>query len=487
MDALTQPEERENEAPAILRNPPQPHTPGFTESPHGIPESPHGIPASPTGPEGEPPQRSMRRRWIAIIAAVVLVLLVLIVVRRLYSPASRGERAGGEFAQNFSGEEAPIAVSVARAATGDIGVRIPALGTVTPLATVTVKTQVTGQLETIAFKEGQLVHKGEFLAQIDPRPYQAALDQARGNLSRDQALLADARLDLTRYEDLIKQDAVSGQQLDTQRATVAQYIGAVEADKGQVSAASVNLAYTHITAPVTGRVGLRQVDAGNYVTPGDTNGIVIITQLQPITVIFPVPEDYVTPLQQRLAQGATLPVVAYDKANSKQLATGKLLTLDNEIDPTTGTVKLRAIFDNKDGTLFPNQFVNVELLQDTEHGDLVIPEAAVRRGAPGGVVSTFVYLVKPDSTVTVRPVTLGTLDGDRVAVKSGLAEGDTIVTEGGDRLRDGARVLLPGAQPAEPAARPADKAQRPGSGRRRRGGFFGGGQGRPPGGGPPRF
>src|SRR6185437_1103641 len=276
-------------------------------------------------------------------------------------------------------------------------------GTVTPLATVTVKTQVTGQLQTIAFKEGQLVRKGQFLAQIDPRPYQAALDQAQGNLSRDQALLADAKLDLTRYEDLIKQDAVSGQQLDTQRATVAQYEGAVGADKGQVSAASVNLAYTHIVAPVSGRVGLRQVDAGNYVTPGDTNGIVIITQLQPITVIFPVPEDYLPQLEQRLSQGATLPVVVYDKANSKKLATGKLLTLDNEIDPTTGTVKLRAIFDNEDGALFPNQFVNVELLQETERGDLVIPESSVRRGAPNGVVSTFVYLVKPDSTVTVHP------------------------------------------------------------------------------------
>jgi len=479
VDALTQPEERENEAPAVLRNPPQTTPPGITESPHGIPESP-------MGPISEPSDGRKRRRTVAIVVTVALLILAFLVVRALHRPAETNERAGGQFAQ-ASGEDAPIAVSVARATTGDIAVRIPALGTVTPLATVTVKTQVTGQLQIIAFKEGQLVHKGDFLAQIDPRPYQAALDQARGNLNRDQALLADAKLDLTRYEDLIKQDAVSGQQLDTQRATVAQYVGAVEADKGQVSAAAVNLAYTHITAPVTGRVGLRQVDAGNYVTPGDTNGIVIITQVQPITVIFPVPEDYVPQLQQRLAQAATLPVVAYDKANSKQLATGKLLTLDNEIDPTTGTVKLRAIFDNKDGALFPNQFVNVELLQDTERGDLAIPESAVRRGAPNGVVSTFVYLVKPDSTVAVRPVTLGTLDGDRVAVKSGLVEGDTVVTEGGDRLRDGARVQLPGAQPAQPAALRAGErsGQRSGSGKRRRG-FFGG-QGRPQGGGPPRF
>jgi membrane fusion protein, multidrug efflux system len=485
VNALTQPEERENEVPAVLREAPRP-------GPAGIPEGPPDITESPVGPQEEPPGGGTRRRRVAIIVAAALLLLAFFVVRGLHRAAPTEEQAG-QFAQGSSGEqEAPIAVSAVRAESGDIAVRIPALGTVTPLATVTVKTQVTGQLQTIAFTEGQLVHKGQFLAQIDPRPYQAALDQAQGNLSRDQALLADAKLDLTRYEDLIKQDAVSGQQLDTQRATVAQYEGAVAGDKGQVSAASVNLAYTHITAPVTGRVGLRQVDAGNYVTPADANGIVIITQLQPITVIFPVPEDYVPQLEQRLSQGATLPVMAFDKSNVNKLATGKLLTLDNEIDTTTGTVKLRAIFDNEDGALFPNQFVNVQLLQDTEHGDLVIPEAAVRRGAPNGVVSTFVYLVKPDSTVTVRPVTLGTLDGDRVAVKSGLAEGDTIVTEGGDRLRDGARVLLPSAQPAQPTARPAsERDQHPGNGNRRgkRGGFFrgrGGGQGRGFGGGPGR-
>ncbi|MGH8261038.1 MAG: efflux RND transporter periplasmic adaptor subunit, partial [Steroidobacteraceae bacterium] len=318
-----------------------------------------------------------------------------------------------------------------------------ALGTVTPLATVTVKTQVNGQLQKIAFKEGQLVHAGEFLAQVDPRPYQASVDQARGNLRRDQALLRDAQLDLKRYEDLIKQDAVSQQQLDSQRALVDQYEGTVEADKGQVSAAAVNLSYTHIVSPVTGRVGLRQVDAGNYVTPGDANGIVVITQLDPITVIFPVPEDYVSEIQQRLGSGATLAVEAYDRTDRSLLATGKLATLDNEVDTSTGTVKLRALFDNRGGVLFPNQFVNVQLLESVLHDQLVIPEAAVRRGAPNGVVSTFVYLVQPDHKVAVRPVTLGVQDGDRVAVKSGLQAGDLVVTEGGDRLRDGSTVLLP--------------------------------------------
>ncbi|MGH8219587.1 MAG: efflux RND transporter periplasmic adaptor subunit [Steroidobacteraceae bacterium] len=487
MDALTQPEERENEAPTVLREAPRPSPPD-TGNPPGIPESLPGSPGSPIDPQqGEPPGGGTRRRRVWIGLGVVLLLVVaFLVVRGLNRGPSPGERGGGRFGQGFQNAETAIAVSVAKATVGDIAVRIPALGTVTPLATVTVKSEVTGILERVAFKEGQLVHKGELLAQIDPRPYEATLAQAQGNLARDQAFLADAKLDLKRYEDLIKQDAVSGQQLDTQRSTVAQYVGSVEADKGQVNAAAVNLAFTRITAPLTGRVGLRQVDAGNYITPGDANGIVVITQVQPITVIAPVAEDYVPQIERRISQGATLSVTVKDRANSKVLATGKLLTLDNQIDPTTGTVKLRAIFDNKDGALFPNQFVNVELLEDTLHGQLVIPEAAVRRGAPNGVVSTYVYLVKPDSTVTVRPVVLGTLDGDRVAVTSGLVAGDTVVTEGGDRLRDGAQIILPGAQPPQPAARPAGKPGQRANGRRfRRSGFLGGGGRRS--GGRPRF
>lgn len=478
MDALTQPQEREKAAPAALReNSPQPTRPDLVEIPPG---------ETPPGPT-EPPPRSRRRRKVAIVLAAALLLVAFLVVRGLHRSAATRPGAAG-FGPGVGTAGAPIAVSVARVEPGDIAVRIPALGTVTPLATVTVKTQVSGQLQRVAFKEGQLVRKGDFLAQIDPRPYQAALDQARGNLRRDQALLADARLDLKRYEDLIKEDAVSQQQLDTQRATVAQYEGAVEADEGQVSSAAVNLVYTHIISPVTGRVGLRQVDPGNYVTPGDANGIVVITQLQPITVIFPVPEDDVPDIEQRLSAGATLPVEIYDRANVKKLATGKLLTLDNEIDTTTGTVKLRAIVDNGDGALFPNQFVNVRLVENVLHGELVIPEAAVRRGAPNGVVSTFVYLVKPDSTVTVRPVELGAIDGDRVAVKSGLAAGDTVVTEGGDRLRDGSQVLLPGAEPARAVARPAgerSKAAQGGARHRRRAGSFNIGGGMPRGG--PRF
>jgi multidrug efflux system membrane fusion protein len=274
-----------------------------------------------------------------------------------------------------------------------------------------------------------------------------------GNLKRDQALLADAKLDLKRYEGLVKEDSIAEQQLDTQRALVDQYNGTVESDQGQLKTARVNLLYTRVVAPVTGRVGLRQVDQGNYVTPGDANGIVVLNQLQPITVIFAIPEDNVTALMQRVHEGGgPLTADAFDRTNSAKLASGKLLTVDNTIDVTTGTVKLRAQFDNADGLLFPNQFVNIQLLQQVLTDQIVIPNSAVRRGAPNGVTSTFVYVVGADRTVAVRPVKLGVVDGERVAVVSGLAVGETVVTEGGDRLREGAQVLLPSPAGAPPAA-----------------------------------
>jgi multidrug efflux system membrane fusion protein len=306
-------------------------------------------------------------------------------------------------------------------------------------------------MQKILFTEGQTVHQGDSLAQIDPRPYEAALQQMQGNLRRDQALLADAQLDLKRYEGLVKEDSIAQQQLDTQRSLVDQLKGTIEADEGQVKTAKVNLIYTHIVSPVSGRVGLRQVDQGNYVTPGDTNGIVVINQLQPITVIFAIPEDNVSALMRRLHDGGPMVAEAYDRTNSAKLADGTLLTVDNEIDVTTGTVKLRAQFENADGLLFPNQFVNIQLLMQLLHDQIIMPNSAVRRGAPNGVVSTFVYLVNPDHKVTVRPVTLGVVDGERVAVTQGLSAGDMVVTEGGDRLREGADVLLPGAAP-KPAA-----------------------------------
>ena len=380
---------------------------------------------------------------MTIVVLALMVVLFTYLRHKQPDPAAAGGRGG---------QNGPVAVSVATALTGSIQLRIPALGTVTPLATVTVRTQISGVMQKILFTEGQNVKQGDPLAQIDPRPYEAALQQMQGNLRRDQSLLANAKLDLTRYEGLVKEDSVAQQQLDTQRALVDQYKGTIEADEGQAKTANVNLLYTHITAPVTGRVGLRQVDQGNYVTPGDANGIVVINQLQPITVIFSIPEDNVTSLMQRLHAGTPLQVEAYDRGNSTKLADGTLLTVDNEIDVTTGTVKLRAQFANADGLLFPNQFVNIQLLQELLQNQIVIPHAAVRRGAPNGVVSTFVYVVNSDSTVKVRPVTLGVVDGERVAVASGLAAGEIVVTEGGDRLRDDAKVLLPNATPKSGAA-----------------------------------
>ena len=413
---------------------------------------------------GTPPTGGVRAflrkyRIALILLAVVLLLAVLIARHFNHKPqAGAGGPGFGPGSQGGpGGQGGPVPVSVATAAYADIQVRIPALGTVTPLAMVTVRTQISGILQKVAFTEGQLVHQGDLLAQIDPRPYEAAVQQMQGNLRRDQALLADARLNLTRYEALVKEDSIAVQQLDTQRALVDQYMGTIESDEGQLKTAQVNLAYTRIVSPVNGRVGLRQVDQGNYVTPGDANGIVVLNQVQPITVIFTIPEDNVPALMRRLRDGATLPVEAYDRNNSAKLADGKLLTLDNEIDTTTGTVKLRAQFDNADLALFPNQFVNIQLLQDTLQHQIVIPNSAVRRGAPNGVMTTFVYVVNPDHTVTVRPVTLGVVDGERVAVSAGLDAGEIVVTEGGDRLRDGAQVMLP--QAAAPG--PASAAQPP--------------------------
>jgi multidrug efflux system membrane fusion protein len=390
----------------------------------------------------------------------VTVLIVASMIGFLVYLRHKQAPVGG--APGRGGQNGPVSVAVATVASGDIQLRIPALGTVTPLATVTVRTQISGVMQKILFTEGQTVHQGDPLAQIDPRPYEAALQQMQGNLKRDQALLADARLDLTRYEGLVKEDSIAQQQLDTQRALVDQYIGTIESDEGQVKTASVNLLFTHIVAPVTGRVGLRQVDQGNYVTPGDANGIVVINQLQPITVIFPIPEDNVPALMRRLHEGGPISVEAYDRTNSAMLAQGKLLTVDNQIDVTTGTIKLRAQFENADGVLFPNQFVNIQLLQETLHDQIIIPNSAVRRGAPNGVVSTFVYVVDSDRTVKVRAVTLGVVDGERVAVAKGLKPGEIVVTEGGDRLRDGAQVLLPSAA-GSPAGAPSRGRAQPGA------------------------
>lgn len=389
-----------------------------------------------------PPLIRPRRR--SVTKTIIALLIVLAAsggaywwtqVRQADAPAAS---AGGHNGRG-GGAGAPVPVVVAVARKGDIDIERRELGTVTPLANVVVRTQISGQLQQIAFQEGQIVHEGDFLAQIDPRPYQAALEQAKGSLQRDQALLNDAQLNLERYKKLVAQNSLSKQQLDTEASLVQQYQGDVQTDQAQIDSASLNLAYCHITAPTTGRVGLRQVDQGNYAQVSDANGIVTITQLQPITVIFSLPEDDVPTVMKRLGAGATLPVTAYDRMQSVKLATGALVAVDNQIDTTTGTVKLRAQFDNQDNALFPNQFVNASLLMDTLRGVTLVPSAAVQLGSAG----SFVYRVNADSTVSMQPVKLGQTSGDSVEITDGLAPDDKVVVDGADKLRDGAKVTLP--------------------------------------------
>jgi membrane fusion protein, multidrug efflux system len=344
-----------------------------------------------------------------------------------------------------SGSRAPsgaaLQVGVVPVAKGDMPVVLNQLGTVTPLTTVTVKTQISGYLMQVAFHEGQRVNKGDFLAQIDPRPYEVALEQARAQLAKDQALLKNALLDLQRYNTLVAQNSLAKQIRDTQEALVGQYQATVKADQAQVDAQKLNLTYCRIITPVTGRVGLRLVDPGNYVQMSDPNGIVVITQLKPISVMFTTPEDNLPEVMKRLRAGATLDVIAYDRSGTNEIARGRLDTVDNQIDPTTGTVKLRAIFDNEEENLFPNQFVNIKLIVNTIREADILPNSAIQRGAPG----TFVYVVKPNRTVAVQKVTLGPTDGQRVAIMSGLQPGDSVVVDGTDRLRDGAKVTVASA------------------------------------------
>jgi len=363
--------------------------------------------------------------WIIIIVAVIGALVWIL---QPYSVQKNGRNNNG-----------PMPVSTTVAHKGNIDVTENALGTVTPLANITVRTQINGQLQEIAFQEGQDVKQGDFLAQIDPRPYQMALEQAEGALTRDQALLKEAQVDLERYQKLWKQDSIAKQQVDLQESLVHQYEGAVQADQGQVDTQKLNLVYCHITAPVSGRVGIRQVDQGNYVQTSDANGLVTITELQPITVIFTLPEDDIPQIMKRLNAGAALQTTAYDRTQRTKLAVGKMISVDNQIDTTTGTIKFRAQFENQDNTLFPNQFVNIELLVDTLKDVIIVPSAAIQRGAPG----TFVYLVKDDNTVTVKPVKLGPSQSDNVAVTDGLAESDKIVIDGADKLREGSKITLP--------------------------------------------
>ncbi|BFU94081.1 MAG: multidrug efflux system, subunit A [Nitrospira sp.] len=375
------------------------------------------------------PFATMLKRWLLGLAAACVLALggYALLAKSGEEPSRAGQVPGGA-------RTLPVLVVPAR--TGDIGVYLNGLGSVVPLNTVNVKSRVDGQLMQVLFQEGQLVREGDLLAQIDPRPFEVQLSQAEGQMARDLAQLKNAKLDLERYKGLVKQGYIPKQQLDTQEAMVRQLEGIVKADQSQIDNAKLQLAYSRITAPISGRVGLRLVDPGNMVRANDTNGLLVITQLTPITVVFTIPEDSLPPVLERLNSGRQLAVDAFDREQKKQLASGKLLTVDNQIDPNTGTVRLKAVFANEDGSLFPNQFVNARLLLDVKHGVTIVPSAAVQRGAKG----TFVYVVKEDRTVAVRTVALGTTHGEDASIDSGLAPDELVVVDGTEKLREGSKV-----------------------------------------------
>ncbi len=421
-------------------------------------------PSPASSPIGVPPALKPRSRGRLIVTCLLLLLVVAGIVWWSKKESATQQPRGGRNA-------APMSIVPEAVGKGDIGINLNGLGTVASLATVTIRSQISGYLQKIDFKEGDDVKKGDLIAEIDPRPFEATLAQAKGQLARDEAMLKGAQVDLARYQGLAAQNAVPRQTLDTQVALVAQDQGTVEADRATVKSAEVNLQYCRIVSPIDGRVGLRLVDQGNYVTPGDATGLVVITQLQPISVLFTVPEDNLQAISKRIQAGAVLPAAAFSRDGAHKIADGTLDTFDSQIDPTTGTIKLRAQFPNETRTLYPNQFVNVRLLLDTHKDVTTMPTAGVQRGVPG----TFVYLVNADNTVSVRKIELGVTDGDRVEVRSGLVPGDRIVIDGADKLRDGAKINVraeadinapaagPGGAPPGPE-KAGKKRRRPDSG-----------------------
>ena len=381
---------------------------------------------------------------IALGAIVMLGVSAYVVRVQSGNAQSKTSSSPGQ-----AGRLVPVPIVATAARTSDMAVYLTGLGSVTPLNTVTVHTRVDGELTKVPFQEGQHVNAGDLLAEIDPRPFQAQLTQAQGQLLRDEALLRNARVDLERYQTLFAEDSIPKQQLDTQVELVHQFEGVVETDRGVIDNVKLQLIYCRITAPLSGRLGLRLVDPGNIVHASDQNGLVVITQLQPIAVVFTIPEDSLPPVLAKLNSGVKLPVDAWDREQKQRLATGTLLTVDNQIDPTTGTVRLKAIFPNTDGRLFPSQFVNAHLRLDIKRGATVVPTAAIQQSAQG----TFVYVVKPDHSATVRPVKVGVTEGDSAAIDSGVSPAEMVVVDGADRLREGSLVALQSAGGGAPVAR----------------------------------
>jgi membrane fusion protein, multidrug efflux system len=403
-------------------------------------------------------------QWKWLLIAVVALAVAGYVIYTRQPQGAEPAKAQGKKGRDSATRVMPVVAQPAL--KRDINVYLTGLGTATPLKTVTVRSRVDGQLMRVLFREGQLVREGELLAEIDPRPFQAALTQAEGQMQRDQALLANARIDLDRYQKLLAQDSIAKQQVDTQEALVRQLAGSLMINQGVVDNARLQLAYSRVAAPIAGRLGLRQVDVGNIVRSSDTNGLVVITQLQPITVIYTIAQDNLQVVLKRMQSGERVQVEAFDRDQKTKLATGVLLSIDNQIDPATGTVKLKAQFPNDDSALFPNQFVNVRMLIDTRRDVTTVPSAALQRGARG----LFVYVVKQDETVTLRDVKTGPAENDATVIEAGVEPGELIVVDGMDRLREGAKVTLP----TKDAAVPGKGGERKGGGRRKGGGDQGG-------------
>ncbi len=388
-------------------------------------------------PPGLPPEPEEKHRSLWWLWLLILGVMGYGGYRGWQFVQSSKPAAGAAQAGRQGPRVTPVVAVPVRA--GDMPIYLRGLGSVSPFNTVTVRSRVDGQIMKVSFTEGQLVHEGDLLLEIDPRPFQVQLEQAQGQLARDRAQLNDAKVNLDRYKALYEAKVIPKQQLDTQESSVKQFEGAIEGDQAGIDSAKLQLSYCRITAPLTGRVGFRLADQGNIIHASDPNGLLVITQLQPIAVLFTIPQDDLQPVLKKLRAGAKLPVVAFDRDNVTKLATGTLVTVDNQIDQTTGTSKLKAVFDNSDFALFPNQFVNVQLLLDTEHNLIIAPSAAIQRGPQG----TFVYLVKDvngKKKVSIQPVTTGSSEGTRVVVKDGLATGDVVVVDGGDKLVEGSAV-----------------------------------------------